>query len=249
MDVLLPVFEESYGVNVKLLAVGTGQALAMGSRGDVDVVLVHNQELERAFIEDGYGIERHPLMVNDFVLIGPHDDPADVRGEQLAADALRKIATAQASFASRGDDSGTHARELKLWVHAGLNPNGDDVWYLSLGQGMGETLQFAQEHAAYTLSDRGTYLVLQAQLPDLDIMVGARMTEEDSDPSLRNPYALIAVNHDNDLAQNIALANRFISWMTGSEAQRIIGAFSVDGLGYPLFYPDSELWRSSSGAN
>ncbi len=249
MDVLLPVFEKANGVHVELLAVGTGQAFAMGRRGDVDVVLVHNQELERAFIEAGQGIERHPLMYNDFVLLGPFDDPADVRGEQLAAEALRRIAAAQAPFASRGDDSGTHARELDLWHLAGSNPDETNGWYLSLGQGMGETLQFAQERGVYTISDRGTFLALQENLPDLEIMVGGQVIEENGDPLLRNAYALIAVNPENHPGLNAVLTDRFITWMTGLQAQRIIGAFGLERLGHPLFYPDSKAWRTANGSD
>ncbi len=249
MEVLLPVFEEANNVNVELLAVGTGQAFALGRRGDVDVVLVHNQELERAFIEAGEGIERHPMMYNDFVLLGPLDDPADVRGEQLAVEALRRIAAAQAPFASRGDDSGTHARELDLWDHAGSNPDGTNGWYLSLGQGMGATLQFAQERGVYTISDRGTFLALQEDLPDLEIMVGGQVIEDNGDPSLRNPYALIAINPENHPGQNAGLADRFITWMTGLQAQCIIGAFGLERFGHPLFHPDSKTWRIANGSD
>ena len=225
-----------------MIAVGTGQALTLGEAGDVDVVLVHARAREDEFVAAGHGLARHDVMVNDFILVGPQADPAGVAGNLLVRDALAAIAVAGSPFASRGDDSGTHFKELSLWAAAGLDPRPDQAWYRSLGQGMGETLLFANETGAYTLADRGTFLAMRDSLPDLVVVVGGERIAENADPALLNPYGVIPVNPDKggiaaDLAQD------FVEWLTGAETQAVIATFGVEVYGQPLFYPGSVLWR------
>ena len=237
LDVIIPDFEEQVDARVDIIAVGTGQAIAIAERGDVDVILVHNRNMEEKFIAEGYGFKLHPLMYNDFVLLGPRDDPAGVRGIPLAASAMAIIANQEVAFASRGDDSGTHAREMALWEQSGISVEQPGDWYRSLGQGMAETLRFANEQSTYTLSDRGTYLALRDKYPHLVVVVGGETLVENTDPSLLNPYSVIAVNPA--LHSEIAgdLAEVFIEWLCSDETQEQIASYGLEEFGQPLFYP------------
>lgn len=239
---ILPDFEEIYNAQVDVIAVGTGQAIALGESGDVDVILVHARSSEDAFIQAGHGTQRADVMYNDIILVGPVDDPAGVQGVALAKDALSAIADAEAVFASRGDDSGTHSKELSLWSSAGISTDSVGDWYKSLGQGMGDTLNFANETGAYTLTDRGTYLSMQDNLSNLAVMVGGSSIDENQDSSLYNPYGVIPVNPDKGNI-NFELAESFVEWLTSVGTQQVIAGFGVDLFGQPLFYPDSQPWR------
>ncbi len=243
LDAILPDFEARYNARVDVVAVGTGQAIELGVAGDADVILVHARAKEDAFVTDGHGTERFDVMYNDFVLVGPKDDPAGVRGMLTAAEALTAIAGAEAVFASRGDDSGTHTKEKALWDVAGIAPDPNGAWYKSLGQGMGETLTFANETGAYTLTDRGTFLSQQANLPKLEVMVGGASIAENQDPKLLNPYGVIPVNPDKGNINN-TLAVQFVEWLTSVEVQQMISDYGVDTFGQPLFYPASEAWKN-----
>jgi tungstate transport system substrate-binding protein len=245
LDDLLPQFEQRYGVRVDVIAVGTGQALALGERGDTDVVLVHNLELEERFVAQGHGLQRYPVMFNDFVIVGPKDDPAGIEGYSSAAQALESIAQAGATFISRGDDSGTHARELDLWSETGIAISPDSTWYLSLGQGMGETLLFTEEINAYTLTDRGTYLSNKEHLPGLIVLVGGNSIAENPDSSLLNPYGLIPLNPARYPWVDAESAMLFVTWFTGLEVQNQIASFGAERFGQPLFYPDSIQWQEA----
>lgn len=238
LTAILPDFERKYNVKVKVVAVGTGQALKLGEDGNADVVLVHARAQEDNFVNSGFGINRRDVMVNDFVLVGPTADPAKVKGEAIAANALRKIADAKANFASRGDNSGTHTKEKDLWKIAATTPVSSTTgWYYAVGQGMGETLTFANEKAAYTLTDRGTWLAQKSRLSGLGIVVGGERVEQNADPALQNPYGVIPVNpakHPNIKAN---LAEQFAAWITSPETQKAIGLFGVEQFGQPLFRP------------
>jgi len=233
LDEIVPLFEKNHQAIVKTIAVGTGQAIAMGERGEADVLLVHSPEAEEEFVREGYGANRADVMYNDFVIVGPAFDPAGVRGMRVTA-ALRRIALSQTLFVSRGDDSGTHKKEKELWSRAGLQPPSGSL--ISTGQGMAETLRIVDEKAAYTLVDRGTYLALQRSI-DLAIMV-------EGDEALVNPYGAIAVNPTSSPRVNYDLAIEFIHWITSVEIQRIIGDLGVEEYGQPLFVPDSREWRA-----
>lgn len=239
LDAILPAFEEAYNARVDVVAVGTGQAIALGEAGDADVILVHARAREDAFVADGHGTARWDVMYNDFILVGPTEDPAGVQGMTSVSEALQAIAAASSPFASRGDDSGTHTKELSLWEKAGLTPDTASGWYQSLGQGMGDTLTFANETGAYTLTDRATFLALQENLPDLLILVGGNSIADNADPDLLNPYGVIPVNPNKD-GINEDLAQDFVEWITSEETQTAIGEFGVDTYGQPLFYPDAE---------
>ena len=245
LDEILPTFEAEHGVRVDVIAVGTGQALALGKRGDADVILVHAESKEQAFVDEGYGLARLPVMLNDFILVGPSDDPAKIAGVARAAAALGRIAGAGAPFASRGDDSGTHSRERALWQAAGLVPDTEAGWYLSLGQGMAATLQLADQVGAYTLTDRGTFMAQRAQLQELEVMVGGHSITENLDPALMNPYSIIPVNPARSDGIQADVAQNFIDWLLSLETQERIAVFGVKQYGQPLFFPDSERWRSS----
>jgi len=240
---ILPDFEEANNAQVNVVAVGTGQAIALGEAGDADVILVHARSREDDFMAAGHGTARYDVMYNDFVLVGPAADPAGVGGMTVVGDALAAIAGAEALFASRGDDSGTHTKELALWEVAGLGVDANNEWYSSLGQGMGDTLVFANEAGAYTLTDRATFLATQANLPNLAILVGGDSIADNEDPNLLNPYGVIPVNPDKGNI-NEALTQQFVEWLTSLETQELIAAFGVERFGQPLFYPDSEAWRS-----
>ena len=245
LDAILPAFEEGYNAEVDVVAVGTGQAIEIGQNGDADVILVHARSREDAFVADGYGLARHDVMYNDFILVGPPDDPAGIGATGSAAEAFAAIAQAQASFASRGDDSGTHTKELSIWQAAGIEPDPEQAWYLSLGQGMGETLQFASESGAYTLADRGTYLSQRDNLPGLAILFGGDSIAENPDRALYNPYGVIPVNPDLHDGIQSELAQQFVEWLTSLETQEAIGEYGVDRFGQPLFYPDSEPYHQA----
>jgi tungstate transport system substrate-binding protein len=239
LDEILADFEQQYNARVDVVAVGTGQAIALGEAGDVDVILVHARAREDAFVAEGHGQNRRDVMYNDFIIVGPADDPANVQGTTLAAEALAAIATVEAPFASRGDESGTHTKEISLWAAANLNPQAADPWYNSLGQGMGDTLTFANESGAYTLTDRGTFLSQRQNFPTLAIMVGGNSIADNVDPALLNPYGVIPVNPDKGGINN-QLAEQFALWLTSAPIQEMIAEFGSERFGQPLFYPDAE---------
>jgi tungstate transport system substrate-binding protein len=220
---LLPPFEMRTGYRVHVIAVGTGKALRLARDGNVDVVLVHAYEDELRFVADGYGVNRRDVMYNDFVIVGPLDDPAAIRGLQDAADALRRIAASQSSFVSRGDDSGTHKKERALWQAAGVAPSGS--WYREVGQGQGRTLQMARELQAYVLTDRGTWIAHRRIMP---ILV-------EGDASLYNRYGVIVVNPARHADVNYMGGMRLIGWLTGVRGQSIIRDYRIAG--EPLFFP------------
>jgi tungstate transport system substrate-binding protein len=229
LDVLAPMFSDETGVNVKTIAVGSGQAIQMGSRGDADVVFAHSPAAEIEMVEAGDGIERAPVMYNDFVIVGPSDDPARAADATSTDDALTAIA-ADGHFISRGDDSGTHALELRLWDGLGIDPAGED-WYEESGQGMGATLQIANQREAYTLTDRGTYLS-QEHLLNLEIVF-------EGDQGLHNVYHVIVVNPERHGAVNAEAARAFAAFLVRGDVQEIIGDFGTDEHGQPLFFPDA----------
>ena len=235
---ILPDFEKRFNAEVHVVAVGTGQALEIASRGDADLVLVHARSQEEVFMEAGHGLLREDVMYNDFVIIGPADDPAAISALTDATLAFTKIAEAGSIFISRGDESGTHAKELEIWEKAGLEPKGS--WYISAGAGMGALLTMAQEKGAYTLTDRGTYLARTLEGLDLPILVEA-------DPILFNPYGVIVVNPETHPEVNSELAKKFVEWLTSPETQKLIGQFGGEEFGQPLFMPDSEEWRETQG--
>lgn len=243
LDTILPDFEAGHGSRVDVVAVGTGQAIALGEAGDADVILVHARAREDAFVAEGHGTKRSDVMYNDFVIAGPADDPAGIEGTPLASDALASIAATGALFASRGDDSGTHTKERSLWETAGVTVGPDLDWYRSLGQGMGSTLNYANETGAYTLTDRGTFLAQHASLPNLRILVGGSSIADNADGALLNPYGVIPVSPDKGGIDG-DLAAEFVEWLTSVDTQRKIEAFGVEEFGQPLFYPDSEAWRN-----
>jgi tungstate transport system substrate-binding protein len=239
LDALLPDFERTCACRVSVIAVGSGQALEIGRRGDADVLLVHSRKAEDRFVAEGHARERFDVMYNDFVVVGPADDPAKVAGIRLASEAFALIAKAAAPFASRGDKSGTHVAEQEAWAAAGITPA--PPWYRSLGQGMGETLMFAQEQGAYTLSDRGTWLALRAKLPSLRAWLGGASPAENTDPSLKNRYGVLAVSPQAHPGVNAALARRFVDWLLSPATQRAIGEFGVSRFGQALFRPGAAV--------
>ena len=242
LDAILPDFEASNNARVDVIAVGTGQAIALGEAGDADVILVHARAREDAFVAAGHGTNRSDVMYNDFVVVGSTEDPAKIDGIPLAADAFSRIAAAGALFASRGDDSGTPTKERSLWEAAGGAVGPDLPWYKSLGQGMGSTLGYADETGAYTLTDRGTFLAQSASLPNLRILIGGASIDDNAAPALHNPYGVIPVNPDKGGIDG-ELAAAFVSWLTSIETQEMIESFGVTEFGQPLFYPDSDAWR------
>lgn len=230
LDDLLPRFEKATGIRVKTIAVGSGEALAMGRRGDADVLLVHSKAAEDELMAQGFGTLRLDVMYNDFVLVGPPSDPAGIRGLP-AVEAMRRLAERGVLFASRDDRSGTHARELDLWKRAGVDPRGKP-WYVATGQGMGETARIASEKRAITLADRGTYLALRRTL-DLAVLV-------EGGPELRNSYRVIVVSPEKHPKTRAAEARRFAEWLVSPGAQEAIGAFGRERFGQPLFVPDAK---------
>ncbi len=226
LDLLLPTFEATSGYAVKASAVGTGAALRMGRGGKVDALLVHAPTAEQKFIEAGHGLTRHQVMYNDFVLVGPPDDPAQIKGLDDVVQALVRISAERALFVSRADDSGTNKKELSLWREAGVDPYGAD-WYLETGSGMAATLELAGTRIGYTLTDRGTWLARRTQLSLRLLAVG--------DKRLHNPYAAIVVNPVKHPETNVDAAEAFVNWLLSSEAQGLIREFRVDG--EQLFIP------------
>ncbi|SDE42238.1 substrate-binding domain-containing protein [Sporomusa acidovorans] len=228
LDVLIPAFEKKTGYKVKTIAVGTGQALAMGEKGEADVLLVHAPDAEKKVVASGAAMNRLMVMHNDFILVGPADDAAHTKGQTVTA-ALTAIAKAQAPFISRGDKSGTHQMEQKLWKQAGIAPTGN--WYQEAGAGMGQTLAIANEKKGYTLTDRATYLAQKKNLA-LDIMV-------EGDPKLLNLYHVMEVNPEKFAKANHAGAKAFSAFILSSEGQDIIGNFGKDKYGQALFFADA----------
>jgi tungstate transport system substrate-binding protein len=226
---LLPAFTAKSGIEVRVVAVGTGQALRLGERGDADLVLVHDQPSELKFVEAGHGVERRDVMYNDYVLVGPHADPAGVRGGD-AAEALRRIAAAGARFASRGDDSGTHKTELRLWRDAAIDPTAaTGSWYRETGSGMGPTLNTAAGMDAYALTDRGTWLSFKNR-QNLEILV-------QGDERLFNQYGVMLVNPARHPHVKERDARAFIDWLTGPQGQQAIAEYKLGG--EPLFFPNA----------
>jgi tungstate transport system substrate-binding protein len=223
---LLPVFQKEHNIIVDVIAVGTGKAIQLGENGDVDVILVHARAAEDKFVREGYGINRKDLMHNDFVILGPNHDPAGIKGMTSASGALKKINASQASFISRGDDSGTHKKEKALWKKTGISPAG--VWYKEVGQGMGTVITMSNDMGAYTLADRGTYLSMKNKI-QLAVLV-------EGDPVLFNPYGVIAVNPDKHSHVKYDEAMIFINFLISQQGQDIIRNFKKDG--QVLFYPD-----------
>ena len=226
LDVLVPMFEQATGYSVKTISVGTGQALALAARGEADVTLAHAPALEKKYVDEGKMLNRRLVMYNDFVVIGPAEDPARVKGLP-AAEALRRIAAAEARFVSRGDKSGTHLLEQALWKQAGIEPKAP--WYIESGQGMGQTLGIANDRRAYTLTDRGTYLAFQKRV-DLPILV-------EKDRPLLNIYSVMEVNPANGPRVNAAAGKAFADFMLSPAVQGVIRTFGVDKYGQPLFVP------------
>ena len=226
LDVLIPAFTASTGIEVDVIAVGTGKAIALGENGDVDIIMVHARSREDNFVSEGYGVNRRDLMHNDFVILGPGSDPAGISEVSSAAEALKKIRSNKTDFISRGDDSGTHIREKELWTAAGVVPSG--TWYKEAGQGMGAVITMTNDLEGYTLSDRGTFLSIMYNI-DLVVLV-------EGDDKLFNPYGIIAVNPALHEHVNYEGAMRLISFLTSGKGQSIIGEFRKNG--EQLFYPD-----------
>jgi tungstate transport system substrate-binding protein len=228
---ILPLFEKKTGIKVKIIAVGTGAALEIGKRGDADVVIVHSRDDEIKMMREGWFINRHDLMYNDFIIVGTPSDPAGIQGMSKAEEAFRKIAEAEALFVSRGDNSGTNKKEIKLWKAVGLNPKAKG-WYLEVGQGMARTLRMAGEKQAYTLTDRGTYLsLIDRERLDLRVIV-------EKAPVLFNQYGVMAVNPEKHSFVKFKEATRFINWLISEEGQRAIASFR-NNKGTQLFYPNA----------
>jgi tungstate transport system substrate-binding protein len=238
--VLIPMFEQQTGYNVKTVAVGTGAALALGARGEADVMLVHAPASELQWMQQGNGTVRELVMHNDFVIIGPPDDPARIKGDTSALDAMKKVAAAGAPFVSRGDNSGTNQFELGVWQQANLTPKGLP-WYVESGTGMGQTLTIADQKHAYTISDRATYLAYTGKI-DLPILV-------EGDPSLLNVYHVMPVNPDKfpNVPINAAGGQALADFMVAPATQQVIGDFGKDKYGQQLFVPDAGKAESDVG--
>ena len=230
LDVLIPIFEKKTGYFVKTIAVGSGQAMAMGRKGESDVMLAHSPAAEIKMVEEGYAVNRRLIMHNDFIIVGPTEDPGKIKGIKASAEALKTIAAGNALFISRGDNSGTHAKEKTLWKQAGIDPAGQK-WYQEAGLGMGQTLNVASEKKASALADRGTYLALKKNIA-LEILV-------EDDASLLNIYHVMEVPSDKWPKVNAEGARAFADFLVSSEAQEVIKTFGVDKFGSPLFFPDA----------
>jgi tungstate transport system substrate-binding protein len=229
LDVLIPLFEKESGFQVKTISVGSGQAMKMGEKGEVDVLLVHSPDSEMKFMTDGFGVSRRLVMHNDFIVVGPAADPARIKGT-AAVDAMKRIAQSGTIFVSRGDNSGTHAREKGLWKGATLNPEGQK-WYQQTGLGMGQSLNVAAEKKGYTITDRATYLTLKKGL-GLEILV-------EGDSKLLNIYHVIEINPAKWPKVNAKGGKAFADFMVAKKTQELIGRFGVDKFGVPLFFPDA----------
>ncbi len=233
---ILPLFEKKNGVQVRVVALGTGQALELARRGDADVVFVHDKIAEEKFVAERYGIERREVMYNDFVLIGPKDDPAKIAGSKDIAEALKQIAAAQAPFVSRGDNSGTHAAELRLWKDTGIDiDKAKDGWYRNTGSGMGPALNTAASMNAYILADRGTWLAFRNRL-DLDLAV-------EGDARLFNQYGVMLVNPAKHPHVKKVAGQQFIDWITSAEGQQAIASYRIKG--EQLFFPNARTRQAS----
>ena len=230
LDFLLPMFEKQTGYFVKTIAVGSGQAMAMGQKGEADVLLVHSPAAEEKFMADGFGINRKLVMHNDYIIVGPAGDPAKIKGMKSTPESFKKIASAAGLFLSRGDNSGTNAKEKEVWKAAGINPEGQK-WYQQTGLGMGQTLNVANEKDGYTLADRGTYLSLKKNLK-LDILM-------EGDAILLNIYHVIEVNPTKWPKVNVAGAKAFSDFMVAKATQDVIKTYGVEKFGAPLFFPDA----------
>jgi len=254
LDLLLPEFEKDTGIKVKVIAKGTGAAIRDGQDGNVDIIFVHAKGREEKFVADGWGTKRYAVMHNDFIIIGPPADPAEIKGMSDAGKALSKIALAKQGFISRGDDSGTHTKEQSLWLESGITltdktqtivkkgkkkdisfkiPANSVDWYLSIGQGMGKTITFADEKQLYTMSDRGTYIKYKyGKTPavELDVL-------SEGGTSLSNPYGIIPVNPEKFPHVQIDLAMEFVNWITSEKGQKMINNYRLEGK--QLFYPDA----------
>ncbi len=238
LDTLIPIFEKESGFLVKTIAVGSGQAMAMGQKGEADVLLVHSPDAEKKFVADGFGVNRRLVMHNDYILVGPAADPAKIRGVKSSAEAFKKIAQSNSLFLSRGDNSGTHSKEKGLWKGAGINPDGQK-WYQQTGLGMGQTLNVTAEKKGYTLADRGTFLSLKKTL-GLEILM-------EGDSKLLNVYHVIELNPAKWPKVNTAGGKAFADFMVSKRVQEIIGRFGVDRFGSPLFFPDAGKKPESLG--
>jgi len=232
LDELHPPFEERYGVTVDAVAQGTGAALETARNGDSDVVMVHSRPLEDKFMRDGFGVNRRDIMFNDFVIVGPEGDPAGIEGMESAADAFVAVADAESTFVSRGDNSGTHNKELAVWEAADVDPGGD--WYQETGSGMGEALNVATQQDAYALSDRGTFL---SQRSEIDLVILVQGPVKGGPEILMNPYGIVAVNPAVHSNVNYDLAMAYIGYITSPGAQEIIENYTVEG--EQLFFPEA----------
>ena len=227
---LLPQFQDETGIEVRVVAVGTGQAIELARNGDADVLFVHHKPSEEQFVADGFGVERHEVMYNDFVIVGPASDPAGIKGSKDVVDAMAKIAEAEAPFASRGDDSGTHKAELALWQEAGVDVAGaSGSWYRETGSGMGPTLNTAAGMDAYALTDRGTWLSFQNP-QNLEIVV-------EGDPRLFNQYGIILVNPEKHPHVKADLGQAFVDWVLSDAGQQAIAEFKING--QQAFFPNA----------
>ena len=238
LDVLLPAFAAQTGYNVQLVAVGSGQALKIGEQGNADVILLHSPAAEKEFVANGFGIDRRLVMHNDFVIVGPPSDPASLRTQPTLVDSFKAIFSSASTFVSRGDESGTHIKELAVWKNAGLDP-ADQDWYLETGQGQGATLSIASEKGAYVLTDRGTYIAYKSNV-DLVILV-------EGDPFLLNVYHVITVSPEMWPNINLEGAKAFADFITSAEGQKIIEEFGVEQYGEPLFFPDANKTDAELG--
>ena len=230
LDVLVPMFQAQTGIEVKVVAVGSGQALELGRRGDADVLLTHAPAAEERFMAEGWGSERRPVMHNDLVLIGPEEDAAKVRGQKSIATAFSQIAASGSMFVSRGDESGTHQKEREIWKGLGNDPGGD--WYVRAGSGMAQTIRIADEKRAFTLADRATYLSMQRNC-DLVILT-------QGDPILMNRYSVMLVSPAKHSHVKGDGAKRFADFLIQPKTKKVIASFGVEKYGEPLFFPDEE---------
>ncbi len=231
LDYLIPIFEDKTGINVRVIAVGTGRALLLGERGDADLVLVHHKQSEEKFIQKGYGVERRDVMYNDYVIVGPKNDPAKIKQIKKAADAFRRISESDTPFVSRGDDSGTHKKELELWRYTGVDiQSHSGEWYREAGAGMGATLNIANAMGAYTMTDRGTWISFKNR-DDLSLLF-------ENAPPLFNQYGIILVNPKRHEHTKFEQAKQFSDWLTSPEGQQAIAEYTLEG--QQLFFPNAQ---------